>query len=191
MRTRSAWRVAVSVVLGLSLSACTSAAKKGSDAIDAIGERGVAAYAEGRWRCETEENDGGYPRHLTTLVAIGSNGRFSYEVVQEGTGPQVGTWSVKGLRLRLLIPWDDEGRNGFYGWVHDADANPPTHVRGRGLDFGSEQELDVKVSVDRIRIVQHDVPGPGGPNYDWDVTCKRASSKPGPIPPTIPESPPD
>ena len=42
------------------------------------------------------------------------------------------------------------------------------------------------VARDRVTIVQHDEPGQKGPNYDWDVTCTRESSNPGPIPQTMP-----
>ncbi|MBK6856610.1 MAG: hypothetical protein IPG97_08705 [Microthrixaceae bacterium] len=39
-----------------------------------------------------------------------ADGRFTYEVIGEHDGLQVGTWSVDGLQLELAIPWDDDGR---------------------------------------------------------------------------------
>lgn len=187
MRSRMAERVAALVAASFVLSACGDGGDGASDVVDSIAERGVATYAEGRWRCETDEDDGGYPRHLTTMVAVGANGRFTYQVMGE-YGPQVGTWSIEGLQLRLAIPWDGDGSNGFYRWAHDADADPPKRLRGRQEDSDGEQVLDVEVSKDRITIVQHDEPGLDGPNYDWDVTCRRESTDSGEIPPTVPAS---
>ena len=172
------------LALGLVVSACSDVAKRGSDLRDDLAERGVAAYAEGRWLCETEEDDGGNRRHITTRVDIGSNGRFAYYV--DGVGPWVGTWSIEDLDLRVLIPWMGDGRSGYYPWTYRADADPPTRLTGRQLDSGDGQRLEVDVARDRVTIVQHDEPGQKGPNYDWDVTCTRESSNPGPIPQTMP-----
>ena len=189
VRPKRAWALAA-VALALLSAACGSASDQVGNVADDLAERGVVAFAEGRWRCETDEVDGSSKRHLTTDVAIGANGRFTYEVVGEGDGPQVGTWSVKDLKLRVMVPWDDDGMNGFYGWTYDGDADPPTQLSGRRTDSSDGQELDVTVTKDRITLSQDDVPGPGGPNYDWDVTCTRTSTDPGTIPPTIPTSDP-
>ena len=188
MRSRGAGRVMALAAAALALSACGNVADRGSDVVDSIAERGVAAYAEGRWRCETDENDGGRRRHLTTFVAVGGNGRFTYWVVGASNGKQVGTWSVEGLQLRLAVPRNEDGSNGFDQWVYDADKDPPTHLRGRQPEPEGEQELDVQVDKDRLTLVQQDEPGNGGANYDWDVTCTRESTDPGEIPPTVPAS---
>ena len=188
MRSRGTGQVVALAAAALALSACGNVADRGSDVVDSIAERGLAAYAEGRWRCETDENDGGFPRHLTTFVAVGANGRFTYWVVGASNGKQVGTWSVEGLQLRLAVPRNEDGSNGFDQWVYDADKDPPTHLRGRRIGSEGEQELAVKVDKDRLTLVQQDEPGPGGANYDWNVTCTRESTNPGQIPPTIPAS---
>lgn len=179
----------VLAMFGIGLSSCADAIDTGSAVADELSERGVAAYAEGRWRCETEEDDGGNRRRITTLVRIGADGRFSYDV--DGIGPSVGTWAIDGLELRVLIPWADEGRRGYYPWVYRADADPPTRLSGEQLDSGDGQRLELDVGPDRVTIVQHDEPGPKGANYDWGITCTRESSDPGEIPPTVPLSTPD
>ena len=164
-----------------------------SDVADSIAEKGIGAVAEGQWRCDAQVldgNDSGEPseyeaptEQMTVTVAIAQDGRFS--VTGERIFGGSGTWAVDGLKLRLSIPWSGDGSNGFYDWTYTADANPPTHLSGRS-EY-SDQELDVELkSLDKIRLVQADVPGKDGPNYDWDVTCTRTSSDPGPIPPTIP-----
>lgn len=168
---------------------------RASDVADAIAEKGIGAVAEGQWRCDAEVHDGndsGEPseydaptEQLSVTVAIAQDGRFS--VTGERIFGGSGTWAVDGLKLRLSIPWSGDGSNGFYDWTYTADANPPTHLSGRS-EY-SDQELDVELkSLDEIRFVQADVPGKDGPNYDWDVTCTRTSSDPGPIPPTVPSS---
>ncbi len=167
---------------------CGHGSDAARDVADRLAERGVGAVAEGRWRCVTDEDDGGSKRRLVTMVQIDRDGLFAFEVEGGGDGPMAGTWSVDGLKLRVAIPWDDDGMNGFNHWVYEADADPPTHLTGRATDRVSEQDLQVTVRPDRVTIVQHDEPGPDGANYDWDVTCARASKDPGTIPPTVPPS---
>ncbi|HEX2575261.1 MAG TPA: hypothetical protein VHK88_02865 [Aquihabitans sp.] len=189
MTTRRAGRSAAAAGVLLVLSACGALADEGADVVDGLAERGVAAYAEGRWRCETDANDSGSREHLTTIVAVGADGRFSYEVPQDFQPALAGTWSVEGLELRIEVPWIGDGRTGFYPWLYTADADPPTRVTGRRLDSSPDsQELEVEFDDDRLRIVQRDEPGLDGPNYDWAVHCERESRDPGAIPPTMPAS---
>lgn len=169
----------------------------GPGVVDSLLGRGVGEFAEGRWECDTETNDGGFPRRVKSVVNIAADGRFSYDELADRRGylplhSGSGTWSVSGRRLRLSIPWEGDGDNGFDTWSYDANADPPTHLEGTQLDIGPrkrpDHELDVEIGKDRIRLVQEDQPGGDGPNYDWDVTCTRESSEPGEIPPTVPPS---
>lgn len=109
-----------------------------------------------------------------------------------GTFGASGTWTVDGLELRLAVPWHDDGRNGFYQWTHEADADPPTRLRGRSEDARSVQDFEVDLGPDRLRLTQKDALPPASdrsqPNYSWDVDCKRESRDPGTIPPTVPPS---
>lgn len=107
-----------------------------------------------------------------------ADGRFTYEVIGEHDGLQVGTWSVDGLQLELAIPWDDDGRKrllevGPRWGRHPANPCPRPE---------NEQALDVEISEDRVTIVQRDDHRPGGPSYDWRVVCTRESTDPGNIP---------
>lgn len=175
--------------------------RPGSTLVDSLVERGIGKLAEGRWECVNEISDR-YPEGnsedpsetVSSVVNISADGLFSYEELPPASGfnSGTGTWEVEGLQLKLAIPWQGDGANGFYRWVHEADADPPTHLEGEDLSRDStgppDQELDVDIGKDRIRIVQKDVPGGDGPNYDWDVSCTRESSDPGEIPPTVPPS---
>lgn len=167
-----------------SLAGCGSA----QDAADDLAETGVAAWAEGRWRCETVERYSfGDQEPFETVVAISGNGRYTIERVGH-SNPLIGTWSIEGLRLALTVPWDDDGSNGFYEWTHDADRDPPTRLESR--EVGSGEALDVEVDIDveerRIRLTRlDDGKDPDFP-YSWEATCTRESSDPGTIPPTVP-----
>ncbi|WP_421121488.1 hypothetical protein ACE2AJ_09115 [Aquihabitans daechungensis] len=96
-------------------------------------------------------------------------------------------------KLRLAIPWQDEGRSGFHPWVYRADADPPTHLDGRNTDVddtiqGGVADLEVvEIGEDRLVLHQDEEPGMEGTDYSWDVTCERTSDDPGVIPPTLPE----
>lgn len=170
---------------------------RAGEVADAIAEKGVGAVAEGRWRCDAEVLDAWddlpgaeqEPQRAQLLVDIARDGRFAY-ADPRSLQAMAGTWEIDGLELRVSIPWDDDGSNGFYDWTYTADAEPPTHLSGHLADpHEGEQELEVEVKgLDEIRLVQHDVKGPDGPNYDLDVTCTRQSSDPGEIPPTVPPS---
>lgn len=191
---RSAVAVAALAAAGV-LAACGSST--GSDAADTIATKAVATYAAGRWRCETDQTEYGDERHLTTEIAISGDGRFAFEETGGSQGPLTGTWSIKGLELRLSIPWDDDGQSGFHPWVYEADADPPTHLDGRRTDLagddttqGGVADLDVvELSEDRLVLHQDEEPGLEGTDYSWDVTCERTSDDPGAIPPTIPSTP--
>lgn len=167
---------------------------KASEVADAIAEKGAGAFAEGQWRCEAAVTDDGFtPEGITQdstfVVKIADDGRFSFG--EEGVPNEMsGTWSVDGLKLRVAIPWRDDGQNGFYNWTYTADAAAPTHLSGTEAELGGQgQELDIDFKgMDEIHIGQKDVEGADGPNYDLDATCQRTADKPGVIPPTVPPS---
>ena len=206
MRTRRTHRLLAPVLAlaaagSLLLMGCGEQVEKvqnqASDVADTIAEKGIGAVAEGQWRCDAEVHDGDDsgetteytvpPARLTFTVAIAKDGRFSFSP-GNSMPARSGTWEIDGLKLRLSIPWSGDGANGFQDWDYTADANPPTRLSGHSSD-SDDQELDVELkSLDEIHLVQADVPGKDGPNYDWDVTCTRTSSDPGTIPPTVPPS---
>lgn len=189
MRRRGWITVAGTTLLGL-VAACGSTGDdvrtKAGDAADQVAELGIEVVATGRWRCETDQVEQGVTTQITTLVAIGDEGRFTWERVDGGDGPQVGTWEVDGLQLHLEVPWDDDGSNGFESWTYRADADPPGELRGRS-DGGGRHDLDITIEgIDEIRLTQADDGEGGELAYAWDATCRRESSDPGPIGPTVP-----
>lgn len=175
---------------------CVSCSGSGgpSDVVDSLAERGIGALAEGRWRCTGTVTNGGSPFRKETVVAIDANGTFSFEEFDENSNPissdLSGTWEVDGLKLRLVVPWDDDGSNGFYRYDYSADADPPTRLRGDSQDAGSVQDLKLEIGKDRVRITQTDaeaeLPDRSQPSYGWDFECRRESSDPGSIPPSVP-----
>jgi len=188
----------VALVLLLAVAGCGSSSGQGSGLVDGIAKRGVGAFAEGRWRCKNTQSEVTEGRTLDsgtsmTIIAISRDGRFSFQPQDDPYGTMSGTWSVDGLRLRLAVPWHDDGENGFYRYAYRADQDPPTRLRGGGVDNReSVQDLKVEITEDRIRLTQKDAdaarPDRSQPNYGWDVDCRRDSHDPGKIGPTVPPS---
>lgn len=192
--------VVASLLAGALLVGCGSSsggAGAGSGLGDGLLKRGVGVFAEGTWRCENVEADEyeGAPaspgRKVTATIRIARDGRFSVDS-DGGLVDGAGTWTVDGLKLRLAVPWSDDGDNGFYRYLLRADQDPPTRLQGGSTDRqDSVQDLKVSIHEDRITLSQKDAeafPDRSKPNYSWDVDCRRQSHDPGTIPPTVPPS---
>ncbi len=198
---RRRWPRRTLVLAGLlAASSCSGSSGGASDAIDSLAEKGVGAFAEGRWHCTLVEDDEhagssfpSTPVEHWAIIAIGADGRYSFLETNEAFadfGPgEAGTWSVEGLRLQLTVPWRSDGSHGIYHWTYGADLDPPTRLRGSSEDAGSVQDFEVDLGLDRMRLSQKDevaeLPEQSQPNYSWDVDCRRESHDPGVIPPVV------
>ncbi|MCU1496608.1 MAG: hypothetical protein JWM47_561, partial [Acidimicrobiales bacterium] len=90
--------IGLTMALAIGSVGCSNAEESVKVLADELAEQGVAAWAEGRWTCEGQIGDGEL-RDVSAVVAIGGDGRFSWERVGE-TPVQSGTWAIEGLEVR-------------------------------------------------------------------------------------------